>query len=359
MKPTNRSAPRRSEPSVRPALRASALAAAGLVATLAGALLMKDAAAATLDEVRERGTLRCGVNPDLRGFSQADSLGRWSGLDVDFCRAVATAVTGDPGRVVFVPVNAGERFDRLGAGDYDVLARNTTWTLDRNVRHGAFVGVNYYDGQGFMVEKRRGLRSALELDGRPVCVTRDTTTELNAADFFAVAGMRYRPVYYPDTGATVAGYAAGECEALTTDRSGLAALRADLERPDAHRVLPEIVSKEPLGPMVRSDDPGWENIVRWTLACMVNAEEMGITSANATDPGVASTPAARRLVGSEGDAGPRLGLGQRWCRDVVTSVGNYGESYARNVGPGTALGLARGVNALWTDGGLMYAPPIR
>ena len=336
------------------------LAAAALAATVGlGLLGPAPSVAATLGDVRERGALRCGVNPDLRGFAQADSLGAWTGLDVDFCRAVAAAVLGDPEAVDFVPVNAAERFDDLVAGDYDVLARNTTWTLDRNATYGEFVGVNYYDGQGFMVPKRSGIRSALELDGRGICVTRDTTTELNAIDFFDVAGMRYRPLYYPDTGATAEGYAAGECEALTTDRSGLAALRADLERPDAHLVLPEVVSKEPLGPMVRGDDTVWENVVRWTLACTINAEEMGITSANVRERGTATTPAARRLVGTEGEAGRALGLDRDWCADVIVAVGNYAETYDRNVGPGTELALPRGVNALWTDGGLLYAPPIR
>ena len=339
-----------------PAARSPLPVAAALAAL---ALLPAPATGATLDEVRERGAVRCGVNPGLRGFAQADSLGRWTGLDVDLCRAVATAVTGDPANVEFVPVDAGERFDRLVAGDYDLLARNTTWTLDRNATYGEFAGVNYYDGQGFMVERRTGIRSALELDGRGVCVTRGTTTELNAIDFFAVGRMRYRPVHYPDTAAAAAGYEAGECVALTSDRSGLAALRADMARPDAHLVLPEVVSKEPLGPMVPTGDTVWENVVRWTLACTVNAEEMGITSANARERGTATTPAARRLLGLEGRAGRNLGLSPTWCADVVAEVGNYGESYARNVGPGTALDLPRGVNGLWTDGGLLYAPPIR
>ena len=344
--------------------RSSPLAPAALAATLglvglAGLLAPAPSVAGTLEDVRERGALRCGVNPGLGGFAQADSLGAWSGLDVDFCRAVATAVLGDPEAVDFVPVGAAERFDGLVAGDYDVLARNTTWTLERNAARGEFVGVNYYDGQGFMVPRRSGIRSALELDGRGICVTRDTTTELNAIDFFAVAGMRYRPVYYPDTGASADGYAAGECDALTTDRSGLAALRADLERPDAHLVLPEVVSKEPLGPMVRGDDTAWENVVRWTLACTINAEEMGITSANVRERRTATTPAARRLVGTEGEAGRALGLSRTWCADAIAAIGNYAEIHDRNVGPDTALALPRGVNALWTDGGLLYAPPIR
>ena len=313
----------------------------------------------TLAAVRERGALRCGVNTDLPGFAQANSLGAWSGLDVDLCRAVASAVFGDADAVDFVPTSSVDRFDDLVSGEYDVLARNTTWTLERDTAFGAFAGVNYYDGQGFMVPKRLGVRSALELDDRPICVTRETTTERNAIDYFASTSMRYRPVYFDDEADAIAGYAAGACEAFTTDRSALAGLRTGLEQPDAHAVLPEILSKEPLGPLVRGDDGPWEDVVRWSLNCMINAEELGLSSANVRDPGAASTPAARRLVGLEGEAGAQLGLRASWCADLIADVGNYAESYARNVGPDTPLGLERGMNALWTNGGLMYAPPIR
>ena len=335
--------------------------AAPAVALLAAAFVAPAApvAADTLETVRARGAVVCGVNSDLPGFSRADSLGHWSGLDVDLCRAVASAVFGDPEAAEFVPISNTERFAALGEGRFDLLVRNTTWTLSRNALHGEFVGVNYYDGQGFMVPVRSGVRSALELDGRTICVSRDTTTELNAIDFFALNELRYRPVYFGDDVTAAAGYAAGDCDALTTDRSGLAAQRAGFARPEAHRVLPEIISKEPLGPMVRADDARWANVVRWTLACMVNAEEMGLTSANVGRGELPRTPAARRLLGEEGDLGELLGLDARWCGEVVRDVGNYAESYERNVGPDTPLALARGVNRLWTDGGLLYAPPVR
>ena len=313
----------------------------------------------TLEAVRERGALGCGVNPDLPGFSQSNSLGVWSGLDVDLCRAVASAVLDDPGAVEFVPVSATERFEALVAGRFDLLARNTTWTLSRNALHGEFVGVNYYDGQGFMVGRRTGIRSALELDNQSVCVSRGTTTELNAIDFFVASNLRYRPVYYDDGASAAEGYENGECVALTTDRSGLAAFRTGFAEPAAHHVLPEVISKEPLGPMVRVGDPSWANIVRWSLACMINAEEMGLTRENVQRGDAATTPAARRLLGEEDELGVLLGLDARWCARIIRDVGSYAESYARNVGPDTPLALDRGVNQLWTDGGLMYAPPVR
>jgi len=336
-----------------------ALPGAGL-ALLASAMLVPGLAAAdTLDTVRERGVVVCGVNENLPGFSRANSLGVWSGLDIDLCRAVASAVFGDPEAAKFVPVSATERFEELAAGTYDVLARHTTWTLSRNAIHGEFVGVNYYDGQGFMVKNRSGIRSALELDNRPICLSRGTTTELNAIDFFAVGNLRYRPEYFEGANEAARAYLAGECDALTTDRSGLAAQRAGFEQPEAHQVLPEVISKEPLGPVVRAGDARWANIVRWTLACMINAEEMGLTQANVRQRNAVRTPAARRLVGDEEDLGALLGLAPRWCAQVIRDVGNYAESYERNVGPDTPLALERGVNRLWTDGGLLYAPPVR
>ena len=331
----------------------------GAVLAFAASAALGQDAVDTLESVRDRGVVACGVNENLPGFSRPNSLGVWSGLDVDLCRAVASAVFGDPEAVDFVPVSATERFEELAAGRFDVLVRNTTWTLSRNSIHGEFVGVNYYDGQGFMVPKRSGIRSAFELDNRDICVSRGTTTELNAIDFFAVGNLRYRPVYFDGEGDAARAYERGECDALTTDRSGLAAQRAGFERPEAHLVLPEVISKEPLGPMVRAGDARWANVVRWTLACMINAEEMGLTQENVRERGAARTPAARRLVGDEEDMGALLGLAPRWCAQVVRDVGNYAESYARNVGPDTALALERGVNRLWTDGGLLYAPPVR
>ena len=340
--------------------RAASLACAAMLC--AAALPDAPARAAdgdTLAAVRERGAVTCGVNESLPGFAEANSLGAWSGLFVDFCRAVAAAALGDAEAVDFVPVGTAERFDELAAGRFDLLSRNTTWTLGRNAAYGSFVGVNFYDGQGFMVPKRAAVRSALELDDRPICVSRGTTTEQNAVDYFASTGMRYRPVLFDDELAAVEAYAAGRCDALTSDRSALAAHRTSFEVPDAHLLLPEVVSKEPLGPMVRADDPDWENVVRWTLACTVNAEELGIRSTDVGEPGAARTPAARWLLGLEGDAGAALGLSATWCADVVAGVGNYGESYDRHLGPGTPIGLERGMNALWTDGGLLYAPPVR
>jgi len=313
----------------------------------------------TLQQVKSRGVLNCGLNKGLKGFALANSLGDYSGLDSDFCRAVASAVFDDPTAIEFVPLTASERFAALTSGSIDLLARNTTWTMSRNVEFGEFIGVNYYDGQGFMVSKRSGIRSALELDNKGICVIENTTTELNAIDFFGVSKMRYRPVYFETNQEVNDAYIAGRCEAITTDRSGLAATRASLDRPDAHVVLPEVISKEPLGPVVRHGDADWANVVRWTLNCMINAEEMGISSSNVSSINTNNNPAAARLLGTEGEFGALLGIDNDWCANVIRHIGNYSESYERNVGETTALGLARGVNKLWTDGGLLYAPPIR
>lgn len=313
----------------------------------------------TVDDVIDRGALRCGVNQQLTGFARANSLGEYSGFDVDVCRAVATAVFNDPEAVEMFPVSAGERFAALETGAIDILSRNTTWTLERNAFYGSFVGVNFYDGQGFMVQKRTGIRSALELDNQPICVSRDTTSELNAADFFTVSDLRYRPVFFDDQSEAALGYVNGKCKAITTDRSALAATRTTFDQPDAHVVLPEVISKEPLGPMVAHNDSQWENIVRWTLNCMINAEELGVSSQNVTQRGIGSTPAIRRLLGTEGATGEILGLHPQWCSRVVLQVGNYGEIYDRHIGPDTPVGLERGINELWTNGGLIYAPPIR
>jgi general L-amino acid transport system substrate-binding protein len=252
-------------------IKSSALALSGLLA-------FSSAYGATLAEVKARGALRCGVNQQLAGFASANSLGEYSGFDVDVCRAVATAVFNDSEAVEMTPVSAGERFSALESGFLDVLSRNTTWTLQRNADFGSFIGVNFYDGQGFMVNKRSGIRSALELDNQPICVSRDTTSELNAEDFFAVSDLRYRPVFFDDQLEVAQGYIDGKCKAITTDRTALAATRTSFSQPDAHVVLPEVISKEPLGPMVAHGDDEWENIVRWTLNCMINAEELGVTS---------------------------------------------------------------------------------
>jgi len=313
----------------------------------------------TLESVKQRGSVICGVNANLPGFSTSNSLGEFSGLDIDLCRAVAAAIFGDAEKVEFVTTTATDRFQELQDAKFDVLIRNTTWTLGRNASFGEFVGVNFYDGQGFMVRKRTGVRSALELDGRTVCVSENTTTALNAEDFFAVNRMRFAPVFYDDEATSAEGYAKGECDAITTDRSGLAANRVDQTVPDEHRILPEVISKEPLGPVVRPNDAGWENVIRWSLNCMINAEEFGITSSDVNTVTGESLPGLRRLVGIEGDFGDKMGLNSRWCADIVQQVGNYGESFERHVGVNTQVGLPRGVNDLWTNGGLIYAPPIR
>jgi len=313
----------------------------------------------TLDEVKERGRVVCGVNANLPGFSTANSLGEYTGLDIDVCRAISAAIFGSAELTEFVPTSATDRFEMLGNGDFDVLTRNTTWTLGRNADFGDFTGVNYYDGQGFMVWKKVGVRSALELDAKTICVSSGTTTELNAADYFAVNRIRYNPVNFDDTSTAVEAYANGECDALTTDRSALAANRVNQPDPEAHRILPEVISKEPLGPLVRANDTGWANVVRWSLNCMINAEELGITSSNVDDITDSDFPALQRLVGLDGEFGDKLGLNSSWCADIIRDVGNYGESYARNVGEGSILNLPRAVNSLWTDGGLIYAPPIR
>ncbi len=331
------------------------LALATLLAGAAGT----HASAATLESVTQRGALRCGVNLELAGFAKANSLGEYSGFDVDICRAVASAVFNDREAVEMVPVSSGDRFTALQSGALDILSRNTTWTLARNAQYGEFVGVNFYDGQGFMVNKSSGIRSSLELDNQPICVSSGTTSELNAADFFSVSDMRYNPVFFDDQSLAAAGYKDGRCKAVTTDRSALAALRTSLPEPDAHVVLPEVISKEPLGPVVSSDDPAWENVVRWTLNCMINAEELGVSSLNIDQMADSSTPSIQRLLGKDGDAGELLGLHPDWCSRVIMQVGNYGEVYDRHIGPDTPIGLARGINELWTNGGLIYAPPVR
>ncbi len=331
----------------------------GVVVLFLGGASTVLAASSTLQNIRARGVVTCGVNPELQGFSKANSLGVYSGLDVDLCRGLASAIFADSDAAEFVPVTAPERFTALLNNAFDVLVRNTTWTLDRNARYGIFAGVNYYDGQGFMVPKQSGVRSALELDNIAICITRGTTTELNAVDFFTVSSLRYRPKYFDSGVAAAAAYQAGRCGALTTDRSGLAAMRASFKNPEAHVVLPEVISKEPLGPMVRADDPAWANVVRWTLNCMINAEEMGISSNNISKTAAAETPAAKRLLGKEGEFGVLLGLDNNWCANIIRDIGNYAESYERHIGVNTRIGLERGVNSLWTDGGLLYAPPIR
>jgi general L-amino acid transport system substrate-binding protein len=318
-------------------------------------------AGATYDAVKQRGVLHCGVNNGLPGFGAPNDKGEWSGLDVDFCRAVAAAVFGDATKVKFVPLTAKERFTALQSGEVDMLARNTTWTLSRDTGLGFdFVGVNYYDGQGFMVRESLGVKSALELNGAAVCVQTGTTTELNLTDYFRTNNMELKPVVFEKAEESVAAYDEGRCDAFTTDASGLAAERSVLKNPAEHVILPEIISKEPLGPLVRHGDNEWEDIVRWTLNAMVIAEEFGITSENVDKVKAESAnPEIRRMLGVEGDMAQQLKLNPDWAYNVIKQVGNYGESFERNVGEKTPLRLARGLNQLWSKGGLLYAPPVR
>jgi general L-amino acid transport system substrate-binding protein len=330
-----------------------ALTVAGLAAGVAGA--------GTLDDVKARGKLNCGVTTGLVGFAAPDANGVWNGFDVGMCRAVAGAVFGDPTAVEFVPTTGKTRFTALASGEVDMLARNTTWTFSRDVDlKFEFVGVNYYDGQGFMVPKALGVTSAKELDGATVCIQTGTTTELNLADFFRANNISYEPVPIETNAEAQQQYLAGACDVYTTDASGLAATRASFEDPSAHVVLPEIISKEPLAPLVRHGDSEWGDVVRWTLNALIAAEEMGITSANIDELAKGtSNPEINRLLGSEGNLGEMLGLSADWAVNAVKAGGNYGELFEKNIGENTPIGLARGLNAQWTNGGLLYSPPFR
>jgi general L-amino acid transport system substrate-binding protein len=318
------------------------------------------ASAGTLDDVKAAGTLKCGVSTGLLGFSAQDENNRWVGLDADYCHALAAAVLGDSEAVEFLPLSAKERFTALQSGEVDVLSRNTTWTFSRDVELGlTFVGVNYYDGQGFMVAKDLGVKSATELDGAPVCIQPGTTTELNLADYFARHNMKYEAVVTETDDVARQAYQEGRCKVYTTDKSGLAAQLPQLENPDAHMILPETISKEPLGPAVRQGDDQWADIARWTLNATVAAEELGVTSENVEDMKGSDNPEIKRLLGVEGDLATKLGLEADAFAQAIAAEGNYGQMYARSVGPDSPLGLARGINAQWTDGGLMYAAPFR
>ena len=332
-----------------------------LVLTLGVSSAMAGSHGSTLDLVKERGKVMCGSNTGLTGFGAPNDAGVWEGIDVDICRAVAAAVFGDASKVEYVPTTTKVRFTVLQSGEVDLLARNTTWTLSRDVDLGLeFVGVNYYDGQGFMVPAALGVSSATELDGASVCIQVGTTTEMNLADYFKANGMSYESVPVETNSEADAAYIAGRCDVYTTDASGLYSSRAGYADPSAHVVLPEIISKEPLGPVVRQGDDVWFNIVRWSLNAMINAEEMGITSDNINAMTYNKiTPAEARFIGKEGKFGAELGLADDWAYQIIKQVGNYGESYERNVGPNTPLKLARGVNALWSQGGILYAAPIR
>lgn len=332
----------------------------GLLASAALTLSASTASAATLDDVKAKGFVQCGVSTGLAGFSAPDDAGEWSGIDVEYCRGVAAAIFGDATKVQFTALTAKERFTALQSGEIDILSRNTTWTMSRDTQLGLnFAGVNYYDGQGFMVRKALGLNSALELSGASVCVQTGTTTELNLTDYFKANNMEYKPVVFEKLEEVNAAYAANRCDVYTTDASGLYSIRLTLEDPDAHAVLPEIISKEPLGPVVRQGDDQWFNIAKWTHNAMLNAEELGLTSENVELEKDSENPNIKRLLGAEGDFGESIGLGADWAYNIIKEVGNYGEVFDRTVGAGSPLKIERGTNALWSDGGLQYAPPIR
>lgn len=323
-------------------------------------LIIVSANAATLDQVRDKGFLQCGVSQGLAGFSTTDDQGRWSGLDVDTCRAVAAAVFGDGEKVRFTPMSAKERFIGLQSGEIDILARTTTWTLNRDAGQGMdYTAVTYYDGQGFMVPRELGVESTLELDGAVICTNTGTTTELNVADYFRTNGMQYDLLAYEKTDEAVTTYDSGRCDAYTTDRSALYSLRLRLRDPEAHMVLPEVISKEPLGPLVRQGDAEWSDIVRWTIFALIAAEEYGLSSETVEAAMQTDNPEVRRFLGLEGNLGGQLGLERSWAKAVILAVGNYGEIFERNLGASSALQIERGLNALWTEGGLLYAPPFR
>jgi len=335
-------------------LKTASLSVAALA--LASSVVSAD----TLDNVKAKGTLSCGVSTGIAGFSATDSNGQWKGLDVDMCKAVASAVFGDASKVKYVPLTAKERFTALQSGEIDMLSRSTTWTNTRDTSLGLnFAGVNYYDGQGFLVSKSIGVKSALELDGATVCIQAGTTTELNLTDYFKANKMTYKPITYDTSGQTIEGFKSGRCDVVTSDASQLYGLVLKVKDPSSVEVLPEIISKEPLGPVVRQGDDKWFNIVKWTHIAMLNAEEFGITQANVDSMLKSKNPGIKRILGESGEAGKNLGLDAKWAYNIIKNVGNYGESFEKNVGTGSPLKIARGLNNLWTKGGLQYGAPIR
>ena len=337
---------------------------AGALGVAALALATTAASAATLDDVKARGVLKCAVNTGLAGFAAPNDKGEFSGFDVDYCKALAAAIFNDPSKVEYTPTSAKDRFEVLANKSVDVLVRNTTWTLSRDTTLGFnFAGVNYYDGQGFMINSKKvpGVNSALQLSGAAVCVQTGTTTELNLADYFRANKMEYNPVVFEKLEEVNAAYDSGRCDAYTTDQSGLYSIRLQLTAPDDHIVLPEIISKEPLGPVVRHGDDQWFDIVKWVSNALVIAEELGVTQANVEEMKGSDNPEMKRVLGMEANSklGADLGLGEDWVVNVVKAVGNYGEIFERNIGTGSPLKIQRGLNALWSKGGLQYAPPIR
>ena len=323
-------------------------------------LVAATAQAGTLADVKSKGFMNCGVSTGLPGFSNTDEKGEWKGVDVDTCKAVAAAVFGDASKVKYVPLTAKERFTALQSGEIDLLSRNTTWTLTRDTGLGLnFAGVNYYDGQGFMVSKKIGVKSALELDGATVCVQAGTTTELNLADYFRANKMSYKPITFDTSDQTAGAFDNGRCDVLTSDQSQLYALRIKLKNPADAEVLPEVISKEPLGPVVRQGDDEWFNIAKWSLNAMITAEELGVTQANVDDMTNSTNPNIQRLLGVTGEMGGKLKVGNDWAYKIIKQVCNYGESFERNVGTGSPLKIQRCINALWNKGGFLYSPPIR
>jgi general L-amino acid transport system substrate-binding protein len=312
----------------------------------------------TLKTVRDRGSLVCGVSQGLPGFSSPDDKGNWTGLDVDFCRAIAAAIFNDPTKVKFTPLSAKDRFEPLRSGEIDVLSRNTTWTSSRDALFN-FAGVVYYDGQGFMVRKALKVNSALELNGASVCAQSGTTTELNLADYFRANNMKYEIVAFGTADETIKAYDAGRCDAFTTDVSQLYSERLKLSNANDHVILPEVISKEPLGPLVRHGDDQWFDVVKWVLFAMLNAEELGVSSKTVDEALKSKQPEIRRMLGLDGTHGEQLGLPRDFVARIVKHVGNYGEMFERNVGSSSKLGISRGLNRLWTKGGIQYAPPIR
>jgi len=336
----------------------------GILGAAAFGMAASAASADTLDDVKAKGFIQCGVNTGLAGFSAPDDKGEFTGLDVDFCRAVAAAIFGDGTKVKFTPLSAKDRFTALQSGEIDILSRNTTWTINRDTALGLnFAGVTYYDGQGFMINAKKlpGVNSALQLSGASVCVQSGTTTELNLADYFKANNLEYNPVVFEKIEEVNAAYDSGRCDAYTTDQSGLYAIRLTLAAPGDHVVLPEIISKEPLGPAVRQGDDKWFDIVKWTYFALLNTEELGITKANVEEMKASANPEIKRILGVEAETkiGTDLGLTNDWVANIVKATGNYGEIFESNVGAGSPLKISRGINALWTKGGLQYGPPIR
>lgn len=331
-----------------------------LALTAAAVAVPAQAQSPLLSTVKSRGTMICGVTPGLPGFSLPDAKGEWFGLDVEMCRAVSAAVFNDPSKVKFVPLSAKDRFTALQTGEVDVLARTSTWTMSRDTTLGlSFAGINYYDGQSFLVKTKLGIDNARKLDGASICLVQGTTNELNAADFYRRNKLRYEPVTFEKSDEAIKAFESGRCDAYSDDSSALNALRLKLVKPDEAIVLPELISKEPLGPMVRSSDVQWFNLVKWTLFATLNAEELGVTKSNVDEMLKSDNPEIRRLLGVEGKFGEGIGLTNDWAYRIIKLVGNYGESFERTIGKGSDMKMPRGKNALWTEGGLQYAPPVR